>query len=195
MGLCSCRTRCNRDSVYKCLWNRNEYGTWNRMFSLPIIYRITSLRNEHSYKDRHLHGTKPSIHSHNQMPPARALWGLEWDGLIILSTGWFHEHLFLNENWTLLMYQPCHNIDKYILTVDCKQKPIVFSPFIYIYYYYYSLIHYILTSFSSLHSSLFPRSTPPRFPLRKEQTFQRDQSNTAYQVTVKLGTTPHIKAG
>jgi hypothetical protein len=33
------------------------------------------------------------------------------------------------------------------------------------------------------------------FPFRKEQASQRYQPNTAYQVTVSLGTYPHIRAG
>ena len=68
---------------------------------------------------------------------------------------------------------------------------------------YSSLIYYIPTAVSpsssspssSLSPPLFFRSIPPLFPFRKEQASQGYQPNMAKQISIKLGTSPHIKAG
>lgn len=71
-------------------------------------------------------------------------------------------------------------------------------------YLFFILIHTIHPdkSFSSLYSSQqppttfsFPKSTAPPFPLRKEQTFQRNQASIAYQAPITVGISPYIKAG
>jgi hypothetical protein len=51
-----------------------------------------------------------------------------------------------------------------------------------------------LPSFISSQLPLSPRSTPPLLPPRKEQALPKYQPNMAYQVTIRLGTSPRIKA-
>jgi hypothetical protein len=44
-------------------------------------------------------------------------------------------------------------------------------------------------------SSAHPSSISPPFHFRKEQTSQEYQPNMAYQIAIRLGTSPQIKAG
>ena len=77
--------------------------------------------------------------------------------------------------------------------------------FILFYFLFYSFFSHILhpdhsfplTTFLSPSAppALSPRSTPPPFPFRKEQAFKEYQPNTTYQVTIRLRTYLHFKAG
>lgn len=68
------------------------------------------------------------------------------------------------------------------------------------YFTFYSRRYYIPIEVSPPHCSSRPPSLPhslrptlPLFPIRKRQAFQGYQINMAYQVAIRLGTSPHIK--